>query len=273
LDQIAFHGPGLHSGEICGVTLTRAPGPVCFVHEEAELIRERLQVLRADHGVRVSLGGSREVDLVEHLFAAFGGLGVQSGVRIEARGPEIPILDGAAAELGCALRALDAPRGRPALEVVQAGEVIVGRSRYSFEPKEAIEVGVEVEFPVVGRQRAHWSGNARDFIERIARARTFGFRSSSRELELHGRARFVDPRTVIVLEDDGSVLPPGTPPAPTELADHKLLDLLGDLWLFGGPPIGRVFAWRPGHRATHQAVKQGLSYGLLARTGQGTSAE
>src|SRR5262245_64648376 len=39
---------------------------------------------------------------------------------------------------------------------------------------------------------------------------------------------------------------------------HKLLDLIGDLGPYGGPPRGRVAASRPGHGATHAAVARAL---------------
>ena len=126
---------------------------------------------------------------------------------------------------------------------------------------------VEIEFdcPAIGVQRATWDGTPERFASELAPARTFGFRKQYDELRAMGRARHVDPRSVIVLEGDGTVIGPGTPPTDGEFARHKLLDLLGDLYLFGGPPLGRMSARRPGHRANHQAVRQALEYGLLER--------
>ena len=44
----------------------------------------------------------------------------------------------------------------------------------------------------------------------------------------------------------------------------RLLDLLGDLYLFGGPPIGALSAFRPGHAANHRAVAEALGRGILS---------
>jgi UDP-3-O-[3-hydroxymyristoyl] N-acetylglucosamine deacetylase len=44
---------------------------------------------------------------------------------------------------------------------------------------------------------------------------------------------------------------------------HKILDLIGDLYLYGGPPLGRIIALRPGHRATHDVVLRALALGIL----------
>ena len=113
MEEIVFHGRGLHSGEPCAVALSRRPGPLCFETKKGQATREQLEVLRADRGVCVRAARiGLKVDLIEHLFAAFGGLGVQQGIRIEVlRGPEIPLLDGAALEFAAAVKALAPPRG------------------------------------------------------------------------------------------------------------------------------------------------------------------
>ncbi len=268
MDRISFHGRGLHSGNQCSVALIRTPGPVCFVHGAEQVAREQLVVTQAEYGVRVgSKGGHLDVDLVEHLLGALGGLGVQSGVSIVVEGAEIPLLDGGAEELACALRALAPPRGRPLLRVAQAGEVLVGESRFSFEPASTVDLAVSIEFdsPGIGAQSASWDGTVERFMAELAPARTFGFRSQYGELQAIGRAQHVDPRAVMVVEPDGSVASPGAAATHLEFARHKLLDLIGDLYLFGGPPLGKLAARRPGHRANHQAVHQAIEYGLLER--------
>lgn len=268
MDRISFHGRGLHSGDRCSVTLIRTPGPVCFVNGAEQVAREQLVVKQMDYGVRVASDhGGVDVDLVEHLLAAFGGLGIQSGVSVAVEGPEVPLLDGGAQELACALQALAPPRSRPLLRVAQAGEVLVGESRYSFEPGSTVGVAVSIEFdsPGIGAQSASWDGTVDKFMAELAPARTFGFRSQHGELQAIGRAQHVDPRAVMVIEDDGTVASPGAAASNLEFARHKLLDLIGDLFLFGGPALGKVAARRPGHRANHQAVRQAIEYGLLER--------
>jgi UDP-3-O-[3-hydroxymyristoyl] N-acetylglucosamine deacetylase len=67
----------------------------------------------------------------------------------------------------------------------------------------------------------------------------------------------------MVLDADGRVMPPGDPARPGELARHKLLDLVGDLYLAGGPPLGRVSARFPGHGATRHALLAALAEGII----------
>lgn len=268
MERIAFHGMGLHSGQRCSVVLERRAGPLTFLVAGHDATLSELVVERTDYGVSVrSIRGSHSVDLVEHLLAAFAGLSIRSGVCVTLPGPEVPLLDGGASEISRALLALGAPRQGPALFVDRAGEVAVNGARYTFEPLDSVCVEVEVDFDRggIGRQSASFAGNALRFLNEIATARTFGFAEDAARLRAQGRARHVDPRSVLVLDESGRALPPCSPPHPGELARHKLLDLLGDLFLFGGPPRGRVFAEKPGHGATHEAVTRALELGLVRR--------
>jgi UDP-3-O-[3-hydroxymyristoyl] N-acetylglucosamine deacetylase len=264
VEQVGLWGVGLHSGKPCGLTLSGRAGPFTFWCDGVGYTRDQLWVKRTDYGVCLAGRDGFRLDLVEHLFAACAGQGVQDGLEVQVFGPEIPLLDGAAAELGRAIAALGIPASAPTLQVAASGELEVGRSRYRFEPGVAVDLEVEVEFLPFGVERAHWNGEMKAFLSELAVARTFGYRRQQAELRSLGRALAVNPRAVIVLESDGSVLPPGEPPKECELARHKLLDLIGDLYLYGGPPLGRIFASHPGHTNNHRAAKQALAAGLLA---------
>jgi UDP-3-O-[3-hydroxymyristoyl] N-acetylglucosamine deacetylase len=246
--------------------LRRVPGPLCFETPAGEATRDELRVVRADRGVRVAASRiGLDVELVEHLFGALAGLGVQRGIALSVHGPEVPLLDGAALEFAMAIAALAPPRDLPKLRVVRDGRVEIGASTYDFAAGPRAEAAVSVAFPGRGTETASWDGSVAGFVSGIARARTFGFRGDYAALREQGRAAHVDPHSVLVLEADGRVLPSTEPEKPNELALHKLLDLLGDLYLFGGPALGRVNAIRPGHTATHAAVREALERGILAR--------
>jgi len=76
------------------------------------------------------------------------------------------------------------------------------------------------------------------------------------------RAAEVDLGSVLVYDDAGP-LPACRAPGPEEPARHKLLDLIGDLALHGGPPVGSVTAFAPGHTATHAVLARALGSGIL----------
>jgi UDP-3-O-[3-hydroxymyristoyl] N-acetylglucosamine deacetylase len=263
VEEVGFWGVGLHSGKPCGATLARRAGPFTLSRGGLAHTRDQLWVKRTDYGVSLEGKGGFHLDLVEHLFAACAALWVQNGLEVQVFGPEIPLLDGAAGDWGRAVAALGIQASGPGLRVAHAGELIVGRSRYHFEPALGVNLEVEVEFAPFGVERASWNGQIAEFFGELAGARTFGYRRQQAELHALGRALAVNPRAVIVLESDGNLLPPGEPPKRCELARHKLLDLLGDLYLYGGPPLGRIFASRPGHTNNHRVVREALVVGLL----------
>jgi UDP-3-O-[3-hydroxymyristoyl] N-acetylglucosamine deacetylase len=259
-----LRGVGLHSGNPCTVTFARSEGPVVLCAALGALPVRELAVRRADHGVEVFAPGL-SIDSVEHLFAALGGLGICRGVAVEVEGGEVPLLDGGAVALCRALRAIGATPDPARLVVAHADEIRIDESTYAFSPSDGTQVAVVVDFDAkqIGVQLATWDGTAEGFVREIAWARTFGFRRDAAALAAAGRARGVDPKVVMVLGDDGSVEPPGPPARQGEFARHKLLDLVGDTYLFGGPPRGTLHATRPGHAATHRALALALERGIL----------
>ncbi len=212
---------------------------------------------------------------MEHLFAALAARGLFEGVEVELSGPEVPILDGASKVFLEGIRRLEVPESRPCLRVERTGRVQIGVSVFEFAPADAAGgsrrlgggtrsvVEVEVGFDDLRIDAAAaWDGSCQDFSERIADARTFAFASELESFLARGLARVVAPESVIVFTKD-EVLAAGRPYRGDEPACHKVLDLIGDLYVYGGPPEGRIHAVRPGHRATHAATRQAIDEGIL----------
>ena len=264
--SVLLRGTALHRGGPAEVRLTRTEGPITFAcagtdHRPARL--DELRPVRTDRGVTVATADGRvRIDLVEHLLAAAGGLGVSGGLLVEVAGGEIPLLDGGALRFAEALASLDLPRGR-SLRVAREAVIACGRATYRFRPGPSPALQVRVDFPPpVGRWRVSWDGDAGDFVARIAPARTFGWVHELEALRAAGRAAAVDLASVIVLDDRGPIAGCRAD-EPDEPARHKLLDLTGDLALYGGPPLGLVEAVAPGHTATHAVVAHAIAAGVL----------
>lgn len=264
---VELHGRGLHTGVQSSVRFDARPGPLLFLLGPDEAGLDELTVVRADQGVCLrSKHGSHAVELCEHLLSALAGTSIRSGLVVTLPGPEVPLLDGGAGELARALVTLGIKREATRLAVTRRAELDAGESRYRFEPADTPVLEVEVDFADGRvRERAEHRASVERYLTEIAPARTFGFEHDAEALRSRGRARHVDPYAVAVLDSAGRVLPPAAPLEPGELARHKLLDLMGDLFLFGGPPRGRVVAERPGHAATHRVVAEALATGVISR--------
>lgn len=256
-------GLGLHGGLPARVSVARSEGLSRFASFGGTARLGDTRVVRVDQGVAIVVGDG-VVELVEHAAAVLGGLSAFRGVELAVEGGEVPLLDGGAAQLAKAVHALGVAPSPPLLRVARAFRLDVGVSSYAIEPATGVDVRCDVVFdhPLIGAQRATFGGDPADFLARIAPARTFGFARDHGEMLARGRARAVDPAAVVVFTEEG--LWPGCELASAdEPARHKLLDLIGDLALYGGPPIGRVSALRPGHAATHAFVRAALGAGAL----------
>jgi UDP-3-O-[3-hydroxymyristoyl] N-acetylglucosamine deacetylase len=276
--EVVIEGVGLHSGAPVRVVLRRADPsePVRLRAAGAEAALADLAVASTARATTVEgPGGAPRVGTVEHAFAALAGLGVHAGLVLDVDGPELPLLDGGALawcvavrDLGLGMDTAGPAPGRmpppPRLAVARAAFYEVGPSRYELTPADEVhvEVRVELDDPRLANEAA-WHGEPADFVARIAPARTFALAHEVEELARRGLARHVDPASVVVVAPD-AILHAGRPFSADEPARHKLLDLLGDLYLHGGPPLGRVKAFRPGHAANARAFQRAVREGVLA---------
>lgn len=255
--QVIVEGVGLHTGVPVKVTLEARSGPVRLASAGVQATMDELDVVSSLRSTTLGWreGGLR-VQTVEHALAALGGLGVYEGVIIGVDGPEMPILDGGASQWCDAVKQLGVAPRKPRLRVARKAVIVVGQSRYELIPAEAVDVEVHLETDD-GRvaNRARWMGGPEDFEMRIAPARTFVFEDEIDELIRRGLARHVAPEAVVLLARE-AIHHVGRPFSSDEPARHKLLDLVGDFYAFGGPPLGRVYAFRPGHAANARAIRQ-----------------
>lgn len=263
---ISLDGIGLHSGAPCRVTLCLEPGPVALRARGILAPLADLVVASTARATTVESRSGLRVGTVEHALSALAGLGVYDGLVLDVDGPELPLLDGGCSVWCAAIRRLDLRASSPHLRVARSAVLQVGPSRFDFTPDDGIDVSVRLELDDAPHvlPDARWRGAADDFVARIAPARTFVLARELEELVRRGLARHADPECVVVVTSDG-LLHAGRPAAADEPARHKLLDLVGDLYLYGGPPIGRVHAHRPGHAANARAVRRALDEGVLVR--------
>jgi len=219
------------------------------------------------------------VHTTEHLLSALFGMGIDNA-RIELSGPEIPILDGSAMPFIREIDNVGTVDQEADKEYIEINQQLQFRdpksgSEYYYFPVDNIEDSeitsiIEYKDSVkVGRQVAIFN-NATDYRKDIAPSRTFVFVNELEELQKRGviKGGRVDNAIVFghkdyspdrvkklaskfdVSEDvlvDNGILNGLTLQFPNEPARHKLLDLVGDLYLLRKPVKGIIIAKRPGH--------------------------
>lgn len=199
------------------------------------------------------------VSTVEHLLAAFSGLGLDN-VTVEIDGPEVPIMDGSAATFVAAidkagLKTLRASRRY--LKILKPVRIELGRSYSELSPAmSGFHVDVEIDYPVaaIGRHRKAFELGPERFRREISRARTFGLLSDVERLWKMGFALGSSLDNSVAV-DDGRILNPEGLRSSDEFVCHKILDAVGDLSLAGAPIVGMYRAFCPGHKMNVLVLK------------------
>ena len=101
-----------------------------------------------------------------------------------------------------------------------------------------------------------------DFMDRIAPARTFGFRQEVEALRARGLALGGSLDNALVIDGKGFVNPEGER-VENELASHKLLDAIGDFALATKPILGEMTLQGSGHALHLHALKLAFETGCL----------
>jgi UDP-3-O-[3-hydroxymyristoyl] N-acetylglucosamine deacetylase len=203
------------------------------------------------------------VATVEHVMAAFFGLGIDNAV-VEIDAAEAPVLDGSAAMIVDAIDQAGievCSARRRYIRVLKPVRVDVGASWAEFRPYSStrFEVSIEFDNPTIGRQAFATDVDPQAFRREVSRARTFGFMRDVERLWAAGYALGSSLENTVVIGDDDRVINVEGLRYGDEFVRHKTLDAMGDLALAGARFIGCFRSHRGGHRVNAMALQRLLS--------------
>jgi len=258
-------GIGIHSGKPATLTIRPAGegAGVVFMRadvtdRDAEIPALATRVTTTELGTNMTNDAGVSVATVEHFLAACAGLGVDN-VRAELDGPELPILDGSSKPFvdlleRAGLKQQAAPKR--VLKILKPVEVRQGVKFARLSPGEDFTMQIAIDFPTkaIGRQAISFTMAPGAFAREIAWARTFGFLHHAEQLHAMGKGLGASMDNTVVIDND-AVINPGGLQAPDELIRHKLLDVIGDLFLAGGTIEGFYEAEQPGHALNNQLLR------------------
>ena len=261
-----IYGLGLHSGTRTGMVMQPLPpnSGIHFLTLPAEKVITAHVNRVDDTGYATTLSRDGEsIRTVEHLLSALHARGI-TNLFIKVHG-EIPVLDGSALELCKVIEeaGLQGQRvARKELVIDREYEVSHGDESLTIEPYDGFRVSYLLRYPApIGEQRYDFELSSFEaYKTEIAPARTFGF---MRDLEMMtelglGSGGRLD--NFILVGEDNVVN--------TELrfedefVRHKILDIIGDLYLLGFPIRGKVTARLTGHRDNIELLKEILRQNL-----------
>jgi len=204
------------------------------------------------------------VGTVEHVMAALIATGVTNAV-VEVDGPELPILDGSAANIvfliDCAgVVAQDAAQAAISVTRTVRVQGLNGAWAELSPPAPGVSgldahVSIAFDAPAIGTQSFDLHVTSAGFRRELASARTFCLLAEVEAMQAAGMARGGTLDNAVVV-DGTRVLNPAGLRMEGEFVRHKLLDIVGDLALAGAAIHAGLRTHRPGHGLNNLLLRQ-----------------
>ncbi len=265
--EVSVSGPGLFTGEPSTATFfpSQADSGITFVREydgKVATIPAVIGNMLARPRHTCLRNGTLRVETIEHCMAALAGLHIDNAVVKVTGGAtgELPGGDGSSTPFVNALT--DA--GVTELAADQTPLIIKRPIQLSHEdatiaalpgPTDRLEIIYNFEAVApVSRQTISFHFGNDDFTKLIAPARSFVFQDEVGAIQARGIGKHLTAKEFLVIGPDGPV--DNAFRFTDECARHKVLDLIGDLYLVGRPVYGRIVAHKSGHHLNHLLAKR-----------------
>lgn len=264
-----FSGIGLHTGRKTNVTILPAPVDTGIRFRRrggGELKADWRHCIDFPRCTMMKAADGAKFQTIEHLMASLFALEIDNAV-VEMDAQEVPIMDGSARPIVEALEKggiEEQDKTRHFRRITESITLTDDRISLTIEPHPTFAIDYALELPYWNTQR--WSGEMapKRFRDEICFARTYGILSVIWPALILGKLRLIPmvrgaslSNALLMYKD--RVLNEGGLKTPDEFLRHRILDLVGDLALGGGPIIGKVTAFCSNHkhnRALLRAIEE-----------------
>ena len=246
-----LYGHGVHSGKRSGLVLEPL-GPNCGIHFAAvaahQAIPAHLNYVHSTGYATTIRDGEHSVSTIEHLMSSLHAYGI-TNLLVKCNG-EVPVMDGSALEFCNLFDQIGLEEQKGDYYAIQLEESLrIGNDKefMLLEPADNFSIDYTLQYPEpIGRQQLYFElNNASLFKELIAPARTFGFVKDIGALQKMGLAQGGRFDNFVLVGEDKIIN------ADLRFKDepvrHKILDMIGDLFLLGRPIHAKVTACMTGH--------------------------
>jgi UDP-3-O-[3-hydroxymyristoyl] N-acetylglucosamine deacetylase len=241
------------AGESTGVVFVRSDLGHAGVRALASNVSDTtLATTIAENGVQVAT--------VEHLMSALWGLSIDNLI-VEINNEEVPIMDGSAAPFVYLINSVgiveqEAPK--EFLRITRPVTVTQGDAWASLEPFNGFEADYTfvADHPVYNRypKQVKLDFSEISYVEEVSRARSFGLVSELDQAKAIHRCLGSSLENAVgisdfeILNEDGLRYD-------DEFVKHKVLDVIGDLYLLGRPLVGRFHGFKSGHALNNKLAR------------------
>ncbi len=259
--SVSFAGIGLHSGNSVKLRIKPAKedSGIFFFRKDKKVAIPALFHHVADTHLATTLAVDEvKVRTTEHLLAALYGTGIDNAV-IELDSDEIPIMDGSAGAFVHMFNKVGRKKQQARRVVARIKKEIAYRnddSELRLTPGDDLKIHCLIDFDhdIIQKQSLGLEVSSDAFAREIAKARTFGFLHEIDYLRKNGKALGGSLDNAIVMDHNGLVNEGGLRFS-DEFVRHKMLDLIGDMVLFGFPIQGHLHSTKTGHDQHLQFLK------------------
>jgi len=265
---VKARGIGIHSGKMVNMTLIPAEidHGVVFRRMDAggKLVRAHnafvnevvLSTGLENQGVKVST--------VEHLMSALSALGIDN-IMVELDSFEVPIMDGSSAPFIFLVQSAGIQEQNSHKRFLVIHETIRVENKDMWaqvSPYDGFKVTLEIDFDhkkvQESGQRLSIDFAQQSYLKEISRARTFGYMKDVEMMQRQNLALGASMDNAIALSDD-DVLNEDGMRYDNEFVKHKILDIVGDLYLLGSNLIGHYEGFKTGHLLNDQLLSEILA--------------
>ena len=264
-ESITLDGIGLHTGVRTNITLNPAPlnSGIFFNRiDKSVIIPARWDsVISTKFSTNIASNGI-EVKTVEHLLSALAGLHINN-CEVLIDNIEVPILDGSSKVyveniLKTGIKEQDSEQN--ILEIIKPVKFLCDYGYAELAPNSSRDQGLNInlESSFDGKyddqdiKIRNLNGN---YVESISKARTFGFFQEIEYLKSQNLIKGGSLDNAIVIKDKKPLNKDGLR-YDNELMRHKVLDVVGDLYLSGYPIIGTYKGFKTGHFITNNLLQE-----------------
>ena len=275
-NTIEISGIGLHKGEEIKLTLKPSEN-----NDERGIIFKRIDVsgknnvIKVDYknlfdlerGTNIRNEDDVKVHTIEHFLSSLSITGV-TDILVEISGNELPILDGSS--IGFVEKLLEAGivELNEKIEPVVITEPVIFSDEKTGKyvmalPYDGFKISYTIDFnhSFLKSQYYELEVNLENYIENIAKCRTFAFDYEIDFLKKNNLALGGSLENAVVVGADGPLNPEGLRYS-DEFVRHKILDIIGDLYVLGTPIKAHIIAIKAGHyvnsRITEMIAKKYL---------------
>ena len=263
---ISATGVGLHTGQRVEITLRPASEDIGIrfrrldIHPPQEIQANAHNVTDTKLGTTITQNDA-SIMTVEHLLAAFSGLGIDNAY-VDIHGPEVPIMDGSAASfiLLVELAGIKEQKAPKKFLRIKKNVRVEDNGKFAeFKPYNGYRLSFQIEFehPMIQNKLTEFTFDfsTLNFLDQISRARTFGFLKEIETLRANNLALGGSLDNAIVL-DDYRILNQDGLRFDDELVRHKILDAIGDLYLMGHILVGEFNGFKSGHELNNRLIRK-----------------